>query len=139
MVEVETAEGTLESWAYKAQPDKISSGLVPSRNYLNHILAARDFLSEQYYQALDKSQTYSGECASCHQTSEVVFIKEADAMSTLCQPCREARIVWGDVRGRRLTVRETEAVMMGLVQKGRGFSSIAALIQEAIASKIIDP
>lgn len=139
MVEVETADGPQQCWAYQAQPDKISAGLVPSRNYLNHILAAKDFLSDQYFQALDKSQTYTGDCACCHETGEVVFIKEADSMSTLCQPCREARIVWGDVRGRRLTVQETEAVMMGLVKAGSGFSSIAALVQEAIATKMIDP
>ena len=139
VVEVKTTQGNVECCAYKAQPDKLAAGLVPSRNYLNHILAARDFLSDQYFQALDKSQTYTGKCACCHETSEVVFIRENDSMSTLCQPCREALIVWGDVRGRRLTVPETEAVMMGLVKDGAGFPSIAALVQEAIATKLIDP
>lgn len=139
LVEVETENGRHPCWVYKAQPDKVAAGLVPSRNYLNHILAARDFLSEQYFQALDKSQTYQGECACCHERSEVVFVKETERMYTLCQPCREARIVWGDGRGRRLTVPETEAVMMEVVKAGHGFGSITELVQEAVDRKLIDP
>jgi len=139
LLQVEVDGQPHEAWVYQAQPDKVATGLVPSRNYLNHILAARDFLSRQYYEALDKSQTYSGECACCHTHGEVVFIKDLEQMYTLCQSCRESRIMWGDVRGRRLTVPETEAVMMQLVKSTGGFASITALIQEAIAIKLIDP
>ncbi|MCA9122245.1 MAG: gamma-glutamylcyclotransferase [Planctomycetaceae bacterium] len=138
-VEVETETKTHECFAYQAQPDKIADGLVPSRNYLNHILTARDFLSQQYYEALDKAATYTGECFCCHNTGEVLFLKEFEQMYTLCQSCREARIVWGDVRGRRLTVPETEAVMTGLVANGSGFSSLQALVEEAIRLALIDP
>jgi len=139
IVVVETESQRQECWAYRAQPDKTAEGLSPSRNYLNHILAARDFLSRQYFDALDKSQTYTGECASCHQMGEVLFLKEQDRMHTLCQPCLEARTMWGDARGRRLTVPETEAVMTGLVASGEGFPSVAAIVKEAIARKLIDP
>ena len=60
-VTVETEVGPVECLTYKAQPDKITDGLVPSRNYINHILAGRDFLSKQYVEALDQSQTSTGE------------------------------------------------------------------------------
>ena len=136
-VVVETDDGPIECFAYQAQPDKLATGLVPSRNYLNHILAANDFLSRQYYDALDQSQTYTGECACCHATGEVVFLKDEEGMHTLCQPCRESRIIWGNTLGRPLTVAETEAVMMGLVKDSQGFSSIVALIQEAVTQGLI--
>ena len=138
-VQVEVEGQEEECWTYRAQPGVIAEGLVPSRNYLNHILAARDFLSDQYYQALDRSLTYNGECACCHKTAGILFVKEQGRMFQLCQPCREARVVWGDARGRRLSVAETEAVMMGLVHGGTGFASVRALIEEAIACRLIDP
>jgi hypothetical protein len=69
----------------------------------------------------------------------VVFIKENDRLYMLCQSCREARLMWGDVRGRAFTVVETEAVMKQLVLGGKGFSSMNELISEAIAARIIDP
>lgn len=138
-IRVETDRGSEDCSAYQAQSDKTATGLIPSRNYLNHILAAGDFLSRQYYEALDRSQTYTGQCACCGQAGEVLFLKEEDRMYTLCQPCREARIVWGDVRGRRLTVPETEAVMKHLVANGKGFASIQVLVHEAIAQRLIDP
>ena len=139
LVVVETNSSKRECWTYKAQPDKIATGLIPSRNYLNHILSARDFLSRQYYEALDQSQTYTGDCAVCRKTGEVLFLKEEGRMYTLCQPCREAKGIWGDARGRRLTVAETETVMTQLVMKGEGFPSITVLIQKAIAQKLIAP
>lgn len=139
-VEVELDDGQrVACFAYQAQPDKIADGLRPSRNYLNHIMAAKDFLSWQYFQALEKSATYEGECACCLRSGEVVFIKEGERLYMLCQPCREARLMWGDVRGRRLTVPETEAVMTQLVQQGPGFASVQELIKEAIEARIIDP
>ena len=138
-VTVQVDDADVPCIAYQACADKIASGLTPSRNYLNHILAAKDFLSWQYFQALDKSQTYSGECACCHTSSEVVFVREADHLHMLCQPCREARNVWGDVRGRKLTVAESEAVMTQLVQGSPGFSSIKELVEAAITARIIDP
>ena len=138
-VSVETDAGHQRCCTYRAQPDKVRAGLKPSRNYLNHILAAGDFLSKQYYEALDKSQAYEGDCVCCGKLTEVVFIKENDRLYMVCQSCREARLVWGDVRGRALTVVETGAVMKQLVLGGRGFPSMNELIREAIAVRIIDP
>jgi len=138
-VTVETDTGSLRCCTYRAQPDRVRAGLKPSRNYLNHILAAGDFLSRQYYEALDKSQAYEGDCFCCGKSTEVVFIKEADRLYMLCQSCREARLMWGDVRGRAFTVVETEAVMKHLVLGGKGFPSMNELIREAIAARIVDP
>lgn len=137
-VTVRTTDGDVLCCAYQAQPDKIAPGLKPSRNYLNHILAAKDFLSWQYFDALDKSQTFHDECACCRRTSEVVFIKEDDHLHMLCQSCRESRLVWGDTRGRKLTIAETGAIMTNLVQTSPGFSSLHELIEKAIDMKLID-
>jgi len=138
-VTVNTEQGPVRCWTYQAQVDKTATGLVPSRNYLNHILAGKDFLSQQYYEALDKSQTYRGRCACCHKENEILFLKESGEMHVLCQPCLEARTIWGDVRGRPLTVVETETIMRELVLTGRGFPSVQALVSEAVALKLIDP
>jgi gamma-glutamylcyclotransferase (GGCT)/AIG2-like uncharacterized protein YtfP len=136
-VTVETDGGPVRCQTYQAQPDKLAEHLKPSRNYVNHILAARDFLSWQYFDALDRSQVYRGECAVCHTENEVVFIDEGKHIHMLCQPCREARIKWGDTRGRKLTVAETEAVMNRIV--GKGFGSIREVVQAAIEARVIDP
>jgi gamma-glutamylcyclotransferase (GGCT)/AIG2-like uncharacterized protein YtfP len=138
-VTVESGGSRHRCCTYRAQPDKVCAGLKPSRNYLNHILAAGDFLSRQYYEALDKSQAYEGDCFCCGKPMEVVFIKESERLYMLCQACREARLMWGDVRGRAFSVVETEAVMKQLVLGGKGFSSMNELIREAIAARIVDP
>lgn len=138
-VTVETDDGPEPCFTYQALPDKIAEGLRPSRNYLNHILSARDFLSRQYYDALDKSKTYEAECAVCRKVTEIIFVRDGDDLHMLCQPCREARIIWGDTRGRKLTVPEAEAIMTHVVRSGEGFASIRELVDAAIDAKIIDP
>jgi gamma-glutamylcyclotransferase (GGCT)/AIG2-like uncharacterized protein YtfP len=137
-VVVEVESGSETCWVYKAQPDKIAEGLVPSRNYLNHILSGREFLSQQYFEALDQSQTYVAECVCCRRTREVLFVREGELLHTLCQPCREARLIWGDTLGRRLKIAETEAVMTQLVMRSAGFDSITSLMEEAIARRLIE-
>ena len=138
-VAVETESGLQECQTYQAQPDKTAAGLVPSRNYLNHLLAGRDFLSKQYYEALDQSQTYAGECACCRCHGEVLFLIELERTYTLCQPCREAKGIWGDTRGRKLTVAETAAVMEHMTQSGQNYHSLLELIEDVIERKVIDP
>ncbi|REJ70384.1 MAG: gamma-glutamylcyclotransferase [Planctomycetota bacterium] len=138
-ITVETPSGFEECQAYQAQPDKVAGGLVPSRNYLNHILAAHDFLSKQYYQALDQSQTYTGECACCDYRGEVLFLIENERTHTLCQPCREAKGIWGDTRGRKLTVAEAQAVTAFITDSGKAFHSIQSLIEAAVKQRVIDP
>lgn len=134
---VETDIGPVDCWVYQAQSDMTADGLVPSRNYLNHILAGREFLSDQYYAALDSSRTYSGHCGMCRRNGEVLFVREADQMHTLCHPCREARTLWSDVHGRQLTVSEAETIMRDLVLNSHGFDSLQELINEAIARGLL--
>lgn len=136
-VVVEGDSGTEECWAYQATPAVTADGLVPSRNYLNHILAGREFLSQQYFEALDQSQTYSGECACCDRISEVLFVKEEHLLHTLCQSCREARLKWGDSINRLLTVAEAASIMKQLVLNGSGFSSIEDLLIAARTKNLI--
>jgi gamma-glutamylcyclotransferase (GGCT)/AIG2-like uncharacterized protein YtfP len=73
---------------YRAQPDKVRAGLKPTRDYLNHILAAGDLLSREYHEALARSQTYQGDCARCGQSTELVLIKKGDRLYAVCQSCR---------------------------------------------------
>ena len=134
---VEADSGEEECWVYRAQPAVTAEALVPSRNYLNHILAGRDFLSQQYFDALDQSQTYTGTCACCGRSSEVLFIKENHQLHTVCQSCHEARIKWGNAIDCPLTITEVAAIMTQLVMHGPGFSTIEDLVAEARAKKII--
>ena len=46
----------LEAVTYVAQPDKVRDGLKPSRDCLNHLLAAKDLLSESYRRKLEAWQ-----------------------------------------------------------------------------------
>lgn len=136
-VVVEADSGSEECWTYKARPEVIAEGLLPSRNYINHILTGQEFLSKQYFDALDQSQTHRDKCACCDREEEVLFVRESDRLHTLCQSCREARIKWGDAVHRPLTIEETTAVMNQLVINGPGYASIEELMDEAVAQKII--
>ena len=57
MIKVQLDDGQkLEAIIYIAQPDKIAEGLKPSRDYLDHLLAAKDILSESYRRKLEAWQ-----------------------------------------------------------------------------------
>lgn len=47
-----TARGVLPGWVYVANPAWRSEGLRPTRAYLEHLLAGREFLSDSYWRAL---------------------------------------------------------------------------------------
>jgi len=47
----------VKAFVYIAQPGKIYEGLRPSRIYLNHLLAAKRFLTLQYYEYLYQVET----------------------------------------------------------------------------------
>jgi len=55
---VKTANGFLESLVYVANPNKRQKGLQPEREYLNEILAGKEFLSDSYYSELKNTSTY---------------------------------------------------------------------------------
>jgi len=47
----------VHAWVYIANREYITEGLNPARWYLEHLLAGRDFLSEDYYKELMKTPT----------------------------------------------------------------------------------
>ncbi len=137
-VTVKGKNGPCECFTYQAVPGVVAEGLVPSRNYLNHILAAKDFMSRQYFEALDKSLTYRGECACCHEPHEIVFVREDDRLFMLCRACQEARGIWGDTRGRKFSIAETEATVSHLRDSGKSYHSLPDLLQDLIKLRIVD-
>jgi gamma-glutamylcyclotransferase len=50
-------ESQVETVVCMTQLDKVRNGLRPSREYLNHLLKAKDILSEAYFQKLKKVET----------------------------------------------------------------------------------
>ena len=57
-VKVQLDDGQkVQAVTYIAQPDKLRDGLKPSRDYLGHLLAAKDVLSESYRRKLEALQT----------------------------------------------------------------------------------
>ncbi len=47
-----TNQGVLPGWVYIANPAWRCEGLRPTRTYLEHLLAGREYLSENYWQAI---------------------------------------------------------------------------------------
>lgn len=47
----------VEAITYVAQPDRVRSGLKPSREYLDHLLKGCDLLSEEYCKMLEGRET----------------------------------------------------------------------------------
>lgn len=87
---VEAKSGEEVCWAYQAQPEVTADGLVPSRNYLEHILAGREFLSPQYFNALYQAKTYADDCIRCGTAGEVLFVQQDSLVQMLCPSCHVA-------------------------------------------------
>ena len=51
---VSTDEGMIPAWVYVANRAMIRDGMKPERWYLNHLLAGKAFLSDDYYQELQQ-------------------------------------------------------------------------------------
>lgn len=49
---VVTSQGVQPAWVYIANPAFREEGLLPSADYLAHLLAGREWLSQAYYSAL---------------------------------------------------------------------------------------
>lgn len=47
-----TRDGVIEAWVYIALPERTGQGLKPAREYLEHLLGGRDFLTPDYFTAL---------------------------------------------------------------------------------------
>jgi hypothetical protein len=56
VVHVETSDGSVAAWTYFANPGVRRQGLLPERAYLNHLLAGRPYLSESYFQWLQRTR-----------------------------------------------------------------------------------
>lgn len=48
---------TVDAWVYTAQPNKVREGLKPTKEYLGHLLAGWDILSESYFHWLESFET----------------------------------------------------------------------------------
>lgn len=60
VVRISTPEGEIWAWTYFANAAVRSDGLFPTADYLSHLLAGRDFLSEGYWQHLQAWRTADG-------------------------------------------------------------------------------
>ncbi|MBZ9557400.1 MULTISPECIES: gamma-glutamylcyclotransferase family protein [Modicisalibacter] len=57
---VQTAEGPIEAWVYIALPERTRVALRPAREYLDHLLAGKPFLSEAYHARLAEVDAVEG-------------------------------------------------------------------------------
>ena len=57
-VQIDHAQGMTWAWTYFANPAVLCEGLLPTAQYLQHLLAGREFLSEQYYARLHSWQRH---------------------------------------------------------------------------------
>ncbi|WP_111414681.1 gamma-glutamylcyclotransferase family protein [Billgrantia lactosivorans] len=55
-----TDEGPIEAWVYVAAPGTTAQALKPAREYLEHLLAGRPFLSHDYYRRLARVEAIHG-------------------------------------------------------------------------------
>ena len=132
-----TESGTENAWVYVAQPSMTSDGLVPSRNYLNHLMKAESFLSQQYLDALRRIDVHKDHCFCCERFGEVLFTREEQKLHVVCQACLEAQSKWEQVINSKLTLAETASVMQKLVMMGEGFSSLESLMSTAVEQGIV--
>lgn len=138
-VTVETPLSPTSAETYRALPKWTAQGLVPSRNYINHILNAGDLLSAEYQSTLQRLETYSGECAMCHKKTELVFRRQAGRLWAACGPCLEAQRFWGDTLGRDLSMLQAEAVMQHVLRTKQAYESVQALLQDVVRLGILTP
>lgn len=52
LFQVQTHNGLQTAWVYVANPSVIDNSLMPATWYIEHLMAGRDFLSDDYYKAI---------------------------------------------------------------------------------------
>ena len=57
VVQVEIDKGVQEATTYIACPEKVREGLLPTEEYLGHLLKGKEYLSEAYYSMLKHQPT----------------------------------------------------------------------------------
>lgn len=57
---IHTGQGPIEAWVYVAAPGTTSEALRPAREYLDHLLAGKPFLSADYHARLAEVEAIEG-------------------------------------------------------------------------------
>ncbi|MCK2182466.1 gamma-glutamylcyclotransferase family protein [Halomonas getboli] len=57
---IHTAQGAIEAWVYMAAPGTTGDALRPAREYLEHLLAGKPFLSADYHARLSGVEAVHG-------------------------------------------------------------------------------
>lgn len=60
LLPIHTSEGVMEAWVYIGAQNRLAEMLKPAREYLEHLLAGRDFLSPDYHAALSRVDVVEG-------------------------------------------------------------------------------
>lgn len=57
---IETSEGVIPAWVYVANPAVIGEGVLPPKWYVEHLLAGKEYLSDDYFSALKRVPCQEG-------------------------------------------------------------------------------
>ena len=69
-LKIETQNGEIEEcFTYIANPIRTRAGLKPTRDYLNHLLEGKDFLSNKYYKKLTSTICFDASIGKIKQFS----------------------------------------------------------------------
>lgn len=139
-----TISGVLSACTtYQAHPKKTRAGLIPSRNYLNHLLLADDVLTHDYRRWLESHATFDEECAICHHVVAVDVVEEAECRFAICVSCRDIREAWNRRLGRSIGIVEAETILHVIDPNQSSASpdqtSPAQLLETALLQNLIDP
>jgi gamma-glutamylcyclotransferase (GGCT)/AIG2-like uncharacterized protein YtfP len=62
---VQTEAGRRPAWVYVANPAVLDNHIKPARWYVEHLLAGREFLSEDYWQAIKRTDCIANSVEWC--------------------------------------------------------------------------
>ncbi len=65
MFPVQTEAGVIPAWTYIANPAVIDNNILPARWYVEHLLAGREFLTQEYLQRIDETR--------CRENVDVIW------------------------------------------------------------------
>lgn len=94
-LEVEIAVGAAphSAFAYQAAADKTATGLSPSRDYLDRLLAGADLFSAKYLARLERVPTFTAPCTVCDAATEVCFDRQGQHVRSRCFNCGATGLV----------------------------------------------
>jgi gamma-glutamylcyclotransferase (GGCT)/AIG2-like uncharacterized protein YtfP len=89
-----TVDGAMHTaFVYRAHPDKTAPGLVPSRDYLDRLLAGADLFSPEYRARLEAVATFRATCMTCAVETEVCFDRHGVSVRSRCVACGTVDVV----------------------------------------------